>query len=247
MPVLGEKPMAHSLEAARDMVKASEDSGLLYMVSQSRRYNKDLVAFKDEVAQLGPLGILNADFYLGPHFGGFRDVMPSPLVLDMAIHTFDAARMIMGLDAESVFCDEFNPSWSWYQGDACASALFTMKGGARFNYRGSWCAEGRNTSWESEWRAVCPGGSATWNGGEETVVERTSGQTGFIRECETRIRRFTGDFLSGIKGSLSDFLSALESGNQPQGECHDNFKSLAMVFASMDSSRTGTRTQVPLI
>jgi len=28
---------------------------------------------------------------LAAHFGGFRDEMPSPLILDMAIHTFDAA------------------------------------------------------------------------------------------------------------------------------------------------------------
>src|SRR5689334_6563156 len=155
VPVLGEKPMAASMEQARAMVAASERAGKLYMVSQSRRYHAQLQALRRLIAeQVGELGILNADFYIGPHFGGFRDEMPSPLILDMAIHTFDAARYLSGADPVSVYCEEFSPPWSWYRGDACASAVFEMTGGLRFTYRGSWCAEGLHTSWESDWRAV---------------------------------------------------------------------------------------------
>ena len=35
--------------------------------------------------------------------------MDSPLVLDMAIHTFDQARFITGANPISVYCHEFNP------------------------------------------------------------------------------------------------------------------------------------------
>ena len=45
IPVIGEKPMAHSMEAARAMVAASEKSGKLYMVSQSRRYDNRIRAY----------------------------------------------------------------------------------------------------------------------------------------------------------------------------------------------------------
>ncbi|HEY3228605.1 MAG TPA: Gfo/Idh/MocA family oxidoreductase, partial [Roseiflexaceae bacterium] len=44
VPVLGEKPMAASMEQARAMVAAAERAGKLYMVSQSRRYNAQLQA-----------------------------------------------------------------------------------------------------------------------------------------------------------------------------------------------------------
>src|SRR5207249_4503357 len=85
VPVLGEKPMA----AVR--------AGKLYMVSQSRRYDARLHAMRRLIVeQIGELGILNSDYYIGAHFGGFRDEMVSPLVLDMAIHTFDAARYLSG-------------------------------------------------------------------------------------------------------------------------------------------------------
>ena len=244
VPVLGEKPMADSLERARAMVAASERSGKLYMVSQSRRYNAQLQALRRLIAeQIGELGILNADFYIGAHFGGFRDEMPSPLILDMAIHTFDAARYLSNADPLSVYCEEFNPPWSWYRGDACATAIFEMSGGLRYTYRGGWCAEGHSTSWEGEWRAVGPLGTAVWDGHTAPVAELVTQRGGFLAE----VARHTApveEIQLGIAGSLRDFLHALATGATPMGECHDNIKSLAMVFAAIESAATGQRVSI---
>lgn len=245
IPVIGEKPMAHSMEAAREMVAASEKAGKLYMVSQSRRYDARIQAYRRLIQDhIGQLGILNADFYIAAHFGGFRDEMPSPLVLDMAIHTFDAARYLSGTDPVSVYCEEFNPGWSWYAGDSCATALFEMTGGLRYIYRGSWCSEGRHTSWESEWRAVGEKGTATWDGNDGIVAE-TVAETG---ELHSKFNRHSADIPSdvptGIAGSLRDFLHSLETGAIPMGECHDNIKSLGMVFGAIESSRAGKRVGI---
>ncbi len=243
LPVLGEKPMANSMAEARQMVQASERAGKLYMVSQSRRYDANIAAYRRFVqASLGNLGIVNADFYIGAHFGGFRDEMPSPLVLDMAIHTFDQMRFITGLDAVKVYAEEFNPSWSWYSGDACATAIFELSNGARFTYRGSWCAEGLSTSWECDWRVVGEKGTALWTKdglSGETLLE--SG--GFHSKMEPQDIVST-PVAGGIEGSLIEFLSVLESGATPNGECHDNIKSLAMVFAVIESARRGSKVAV---
>ncbi|MFZ4508779.1 MAG: Gfo/Idh/MocA family protein [Fimbriimonas sp.] len=246
IPVLGEKPMASSMDEARQMVAASEASGKLYMVSQSRRYAGGVRAYRTLVQEeLGRLGILNADFYIGAHFGGFRDEMPSPLVLDMAIHTFDAARYISGADPVSVYAEEFNPSWSWYKGDASATCLFEMSNGLRFTYRGSWCAEGLHSSWEGDWRAVGEHGTALWDGGA-VVRGEVVGKTGsFFSECRPVTRAIT-EIPYGIASSLNEFLDALEGGPTPNGECHDNIKSLAMVFAAMQSSREGRRVAIAI-
>jgi len=247
IPVLGEKPMATSMAQARAMVAASERAGKLYMVSQSRRYNAGLAALRRLITeQTGPLGILNADFYLGAHFGGFRDEMASPLVLDMAIHTFDAARYLSGADPIAVYCEEFNPPWSWYRGDACATAIFEMTGGLRYTYRGGWCAEGRHTSWEGEWRAVGPQGTATWDGTEAPEAAVVVAADGFMSTTETRRGVVEEDAPGGIAGSLHDFLHALKTGATPMGECHDNIKSLAMVFAAIESAASGRRVPVDL-
>jgi predicted dehydrogenase len=243
LPVLGEKPMASSMEEARAMVAASERSGKLYMVSQSRRYHGYLQAYRAMVQSLGTLALLNADFYIGAHFGGFRDEMPSPLVLDMAIHTFDAARTISGLNPVGVYAEEFNPDWSWYQGDACATAIFEMEGGTRFTYRGSWCAEGINTSWESEWRAVGARGTATWDGHDSVLADHVKATGGFFSEFDRSVATKVS-MKEGIEGSLEEFLQALDSGELPQGECNDNIKSLAMVFGVIESSTKGRKVSI---
>ena len=248
VPVLGEKPMADSMARARAMLKASEETGKLYMVSQSRRYDARIHAYRKLIeAQLGgSLGILNSDFYIGAHFGGFRDEMAHVLLLDMAIHTFDAARYLSGADPLSVYCEEFNPSWSWYKGASSATALFEMSGGLRYTYRGSWCAEGRSTSWEAEWRAVGPGGTATWDGHSAIHADHVTGTEGFRRDTEATTETPEPDVPGGIAGSLRDFLHALETGASPMGECHDNIKSLAMVFAAIESAKTGVRVKVEI-
>ncbi len=247
VPVLGEKPMADTMEHAREMVAAAERTGLLYMVSQSRRYNPGLLALRRLILdETGPLGILSSNFSIGARESGHRLEIASPLLLDMAIHAFDAARYLSGADPVSVYCEEFNPPWSWYRGSACATAIFELTGGLRYTYQGSWCSEGCHTSWDAEWRAVGPHGSARWRGGDdvpiaEIVVERG----GFLPVTE---ERRAGDTAvpPGIAGSLRDFLTALETGTTPMGACGDNIKSLAMVFAAIESAAAGRRVSCRL-
>jgi predicted dehydrogenase len=245
VPVLGEKPMAESMAAAREMVAASERAGKLYMVSQSRRYDGGVLAFREAIQKYaGDLGILCSDFFLGPHFGGFREQMPSPLLLDMAIHTFDNARQISGRDPVAVYCRQFNPAWSWFNGDASATALFEMTGGLQYIYNGSWCAQGLNTSWQSQWRAFGSLGAASWDGETDPVADRVTGNEGFIRATEKVSVKADPNVAGGIAGSLREFVQALRTGATPQGECHDNIKSLAMVFAAIESAQTGKRVRV---
>ncbi|MBV6457741.1 MAG: 1,5-anhydro-D-fructose reductase [Fimbriimonadaceae bacterium] len=238
LPVLGEKPLANSMESAARIVACSQRTGVLHAVSQNRRYNRGLHQFRDCVRQIGPPQILAADFFIGPHFGGFRDEMESPLLLDMAIHTFDAARFILKEDATTVLCEEFNPAGSWYRGNACATASFRFESGARFLFRGSWCAEGLPTSWDSEWRCVCQGGSAKWNGNEAPSGERVIDQEGFLHSVEP-VEPDEVSVTEWIAGPLADFLKFLEGGPKPPTHCEDNLKSLAMVFAAQRSAKEG--------
>jgi predicted dehydrogenase len=243
--VLGEKPMASNLDEARDLVRRADASSTLFVVSQNRRYNAGLVAFRELTGRLGVLGQLNAEFYRAPHFGGFREEMDSPLVLDMAIHTFDAARYLVGSDPVSVYCDEFNPPWSWYRGAASAVAEFEFANGVRFSYEGSWCAQGQETSWDSSWRAVGAQGSAVWDGTGNPVAEvrPSDGDGAALERLEATPGAIAGE---GIAGSLADFVRALRGGSDdlPMNECHDNLKSFAMVVAALESSRSGERRPI---
>ena len=187
------------------------------------------------------MGIVNADFYLGAHFGGFRDLMDNPLVLDMAVHTFDMARFISGSDAVSVWCREFNPGWSWYKGNASAVCVFEMAGGAVFTYRGSWCAEGVNTTWESDWRLVGERRTAIWNGREppwaEIVAPRE--KSDFINKGTRVEAPLAWPGREGHVGCLDEMFASLIEGRPAETECTDNLETMEMVFGAIESSRTG--------
>ena len=179
--VFGEKPMAEHLEQARLAVRASRDAGRIYAVMQNRRYDPNIRRLRSflDSGVLGTITTVNADFYLGARFGGFRDHMAHVLLKDMAIHTFDAARFLTDRNPEAVYCHEWNPQGSWYDSDASAMAIFELEGGVVFNYRGSWCAEGLATSWESSWRIVGTRGSVSWDGADGFKVQTVADASGF--------------------------------------------------------------------
>src|SRR5207244_3960755 len=99
---------------------------------------------------------------------------------------FDAARFLTGADPVSVYCHSFNPRRSWYRGDASAIVIFEMTGGIVFSYRGSWCAEGQNTGWNSTWRVIGSKGSVQWDGADGFKAEavKPDAEMKFIRDKE---------------------------------------------------------------
>ena len=117
--VLGEKPLAMTMAEAGGMVEAARAAGKTFAVMQNRRFLDGVIRLREAIRSglIGELTTLNADFYIGAHFGGFRDEMEHVLLLDMAIHSFDQARFIGACDPLSVYCHEWNPAGSWYRVD----------------------------------------------------------------------------------------------------------------------------------
>jgi predicted dehydrogenase len=236
LPVLGEKPAAQTVAEALSLAAAAEVTGELFMVSQSRRYNDQLVAFKQAASRLGDLGTVSTEFAKAPHFGGFREEMDNVLLLDMAIHPFDSVRYLLDRDPVSVYCDSYNPSWSWFRGDAAASVIFEFEGGIRYTYNGSWCAPGLETSWNGAWRISGAAGSALWNGDDEPSFETPDADPAPLAAQPS-----VG---AEIAGSLAAFVRALRSGETPDGEVHGNVMSLAMVEAAIESKDQGRRIAI---
>lgn len=242
--VFGEKPMAESLEDAKEVVRVAEQSGKSYAVMQNRRFLPSIRALRDWLNKgiIGKAHTYHADFFLGPHFGGFRELMDSPLILDMAIHTFDQARFISGTNAKSVYCYEFNPEGSWYKGNASAICIFEMGDGSVFTYRGSWCAEGFPTSWEGDWRIIGTEGTVRWDGRSlpiaETVIRE---KPDFLLPTEKTTASNTWNGNTEHAGCLDDMFDAIETGRLAETDCRDNMKSMEMVFAAIQSAKEGRK------
>jgi predicted dehydrogenase len=246
--VLGEKPMSETLASAKRMVAAAKKSGKTYAVTQNYRYQPGIRSLKSFLAagQIGPVEEAHAEFYIGAHFGGFRDEMDYPLILDMSIHTFDAARFLTGADPVSVYCHSFNPKRSWYKGDASAVAVFEMSDGVVFSYRGSWCAEGQNTNWNSNWRVLGSRGSVLWDGADTFKAQavKDGAAAAFMLEQETLNVPLVTMPVTSHAAVMREFVSCIVEGTKPETDCEDNIKSLAMVLAAVESAKTGKKVPV---
>jgi len=174
--------------------------------------------------------------------------MEHVLLVDMAIHTFDMARWISGTDPVDVSCMEWNPAHSWFAHGAAAVATFRMTDNVVYSYRGAWCAEGCPTAWEGSWRLVCEKGTIVWDGGTEpgapVTGERVSGTGGFLRPVE-RVAIPVPDLPRvGHGGCIEEFVSCVKRGGRPATSVDDAVRSLAMVFAAIEASKTGTTVPV---
>jgi predicted dehydrogenase len=243
--VLTEKPLATSLEAARSIIDTAREAGLIHAVVQNRRYLPAIRRIRRllDSGELGAPTSLHCDFFLAPHFGGFREEMEHVLLLDMAIHTFDAARAMTGLDARRVWCREWDPSGTWYRQGSSATAVFDLSNGGVFDYRGSWCADGARTSWEGDWRIVCERGSLTWDGFDAIQAESIAGAARdglFDVPHAVEVPALDpSDRVGGHLGVIRDFVAAIRTGRPPETAGDDNLKSLEMVFAAIESAETG--------
>ena len=248
--VLSEKPMAETLADARDLVARAKAAARIHAVVQNRRYLPGVrrIARALRSGAIGAVTSVHADFFLAPHFGGFREEMDHVLLLDMAIHGFDAMRCMTGLGASSVTCQEWNPVNSWYRQGSSAAAIFELENGAVFVYRGSWCAAGLGTSWECAWRFVGAKGALTWDGADQIRIEVVGGGARdglFDAVAPVEPPPLAAeDRVGGHFGVLSDFVAAVRSASEPETVGHDNIRSLAMVIGAIDSAEAGRRVDI---
>lgn len=233
LPVLSEKPLADSFDAALAIVEKANATGLLHMVGQNRRYMVGPQTLKHALSlpQMGAIGSVAVEFFRGPHFGGFRDEMPYPLIIDMSIHHFDLMRFFLECDPVNVFGRSWNPPWSWYKGDASASLTLEFAGRQFVSYAASWCSQGREMSWNGEWRFECANGTVVMRD-DDQVYTQMPGQEEVLVEPVQPARL-------GQPYLLQEFYEAVVEGKPPVTTCQDNLKSLAIVFDVIKSFETG--------
>ncbi|MFD6530896.1 Gfo/Idh/MocA family protein [Streptomyces sp. NPDC060184] len=259
LSVLTEKPFATDLAGAVMLTGQAGRQGRVLMVSQSRSHQPGIAAFKAAMAELGGLHTLEARFSRGYPAEGFRAELDQPLLLDMAVHAFDAARLLSGSEPEAVYCDSVRRPGTGYRGPAEAVALFEMADHSRFHYRGSWCAPAMPTAWSGSWRATGPGGTATWNGAGRVRLARagaasmphsldagadlsSDGPVAVVAEPDDA--GFDRDPIRQVSVPLDHFVDALTDSSAHWGDAANNLGTVAMIEAAMISARERTRVVI---
>lgn len=249
--VLVEKPLAPTVEEAKEAIRVSEGTGKLLQVSQNYRFytaaRKATEMIRDQA--LGELGTVNIDFRqwdndaeAGTH-RHYRFV--HPLVFDMAIHHFDLMRMIIGQDATKIYVQQTDPHWSKYIEEASATMIVTFPDDVIVSYRGSWVSSDERTDWTGDWRMECAEGLIRWTG-------RTGGKSG-TRGDQVSIRTRDGAVTPveldpmpvwGRSAGVLAFIDAIRSGIEPENSARRNLGSVALMEAAARSMAAGEAVDI---
>jgi predicted dehydrogenase len=239
--VIVEKPLTLDLAEAVALVRSAQSAGRTVAVMQNRRAHPAVRAMRAGVAAgaIGTLVDISSDMFLWHLYPNtFVAEIDSPLLRDMAIHPFDAARAISGADAVTVQALEWSSPTSWMAGAAAATAAFELSNGSVFSYRGSWVAEGAGTSYDGIWRVSGTKGTYIWDGADELRLETAERSDPYEPAAleRTDIAVPTVD-PTGHTAGLAAILDALQAGETPETVASDNLLSLAMVDAAVRSAR----------
>jgi predicted dehydrogenase len=242
IPVLGEKPVTETLPEALTLVAHSEVTGVPFMVSQSRRFFRQVRQLRAFAGAHGPNVLTSVFFSMYADVSGYRKAEKHPELRDIGIHNFDAVRYILGIEPVAVTAREIHPAGSTYDQNATVTAIFEMEDDSLFTYNGSWDIRGLTTLWNGEWRIGLENGSATWDGnGKPTFGTEDAEET-------TRLQaEITADDVvepDQIDASLIEFVTALREGREPLTAVRSNVLSFAMVEAASLAAETGERVVV---
>jgi len=235
--VLTEKPIADTLDACHRIVRLARRSPGTMMVSQKGRYHPWVRRFREVVQsnELGALSHLTYWYKDGRLFWGkFRHELPDALFVEMSIHHFDLMRALLGRDPVSVWAESWNPSWSGFKGDIIGFARFRFEGDLPVLYHANKISRGDLTSWYGD--VIAEGEHATLSMEYPRLfVSRMGADQTFTRGPQQDLVRAT-DPQAGQDVSLAEFLDAVEQRRAPETSVEDNLRSVAMLFAAIESA-----------
>ena len=235
--VISEKPLSDDLEAAKQVVRAAKDAGVVHMIAQNYRFG-EMPRTTRRLVDEGVIGepeqvIISFFMNWADNPGSHYVTQPFMLIKDMGVHHFDLMRYVLNRDAVNVLAHSWNPTWGWHQGHASHTAIFEMSGGLVATHHALGCSKGHNTTYNADWHIAGPEGSITWEGSQIFVSH------GHKTEKQGQRYEVEHDTLpeGGQDAIITEFFSAIEDGRQPECNCEDNLKSLAMTFAVVKSSQ----------
>ena len=242
LPILSEKPIADTWDACCAIYAAVRQAGVKMQVVQNYRYYSPMLTLR-RVLREGDLGRINyivarfaKDYRVYGSWGAkFRHEIPHGLLIEGAVHHFDMLRNLSGGDCHRLAGWEWNPAWSSSKGEFCNLYALQMTNGVRASYEGSGTAAGTQNIWHDEYyRVECEDGSVVLDRDHVVRVHRFGGGHGLRTE---EIVPQDVPYQEHV-AVIDQFLTWLDDGAAPEATLEDNIKSVAMVFAAIEASRT---------
>jgi predicted dehydrogenase len=247
LDILCEKPIADTMEATLRIEHKVRQAGRRMAVTMSHRFDQDKTTLR-RILRSGTIGDVGA---IGMRFQGdmrrhmawsalFRHEMDDPLLVEGAIHHLDIIADSAGAPCETVYAVTWRPKWAEYKGDTDAIVTLTFENGVRAVYEGSCSnAVGLNYFYKEYIRV---------DGETGTLILDHRDLELFKRQDIWKQQHRSGqgqkiDLLSQPKWInswiIERFARWREGGPELETNVAANVQSSAIVFAAIESQRTG--------
>src|SRR4030095_468115 len=218
----------------------------------SHRFDQDKTTLR-RVVRSGVLGRINA---IGMRFQGdmrqhmawsslFRHRMQDPLLIEGAIHHFDILADFAGARCDTLYASTWKPEWAEYAGHTDAVVSMIFANGVRASYEGSVSnAVGLNTFYKEYIRVDGERGTAILNHRDVEVFMRQDVWRQQSREGQGQKIPLLSQPKWINHWLIEQFARWREGGPAMETRVEENVHASAMVFAAIESQRTGAPVKI---
>jgi len=250
--VLSEKPIADSLAASVRIAEKVRRAGKKMGVTMSHRFDQDKTTLREELrsGRHGALDYLVCRFTCDCRrfgsWGRFRHEIPDALLVEGAVHHLDILADLAGAEADTIYAQTWNPAWGEFAGDSQALVTLGFGNGVRGTYEGAKTNAVGLNGWSHEYfRAECEQATLVLNRRRlECFRHDPSRQWGEVAEGEGEPIALMEQPKWANTWLVEQFVQWLDGGPPMETNVEDNLQSVALVFAAVESSRTGQPVKV---
>ena len=241
-----EKPLSDDLREAKGLAEYAAGCDRRAWVSQNFRYREGLWQLHRSLAEgnLGSLLSVRLNFRRGgpqkpgPWSQGWRKEQWSFLLNELVIHHFDMCRFMSGSDAEWLFCHGWEQPWYESRGPESAAVVVSFEDDWVLDFDGhARTVCGPTTEFSGDWVVQTDRGCAVWTG-EDVEWQPAEDEDAELAPADG----FPGFDRAGVLNELARAVRGEPTAVLPTVE--DNLKSLAMVFAAIQSTRECRPVQI---
>ncbi len=248
--ILSEKPIADTMDASVRIARKVAHSGKKMGVTMSHRFDQDkstlrALLSRDEMGALDYLVMrFTCDCRAFGSWGIFRHQIPDALMVEGAVHHLDILADLAGARCDTLYAQTWNPPWGEFAGHSQGLVSMRFANGTRALYEGAKTNAAGLNGWGGEYiRAECEGATIEMNRRTIRLFRH-----GAPLEPDGLPRAEPVPLLEQAKWAntwlIEKFVRWLDGGEPMETNIEDNLQSVALVFAAIESSRTGQAVRV---
>jgi predicted dehydrogenase len=250
--ILCEKPIADTMRGSVSVASKVRAAGRKMAVTMSHRFDQDKTTLRQIVrsGRLGAVNFVSCRYYsdMRGHLAWgaeFRHTMQDPLLIEGAVHHLDFMADFAGARCDTLFASTWRPKWAEYAGDTDGIVAMVFENGVRGIYEGSSSSSVGLNDWTKEYvRVECEEGTAILNSREIEIFSRQPLKRQRHREGQGQRIQLLEQPKWLNTWLIEKFCAWLDGGPEMETSVEYNVQASALVFASIESARSGQTINV---